>query len=87
RLPAAYRRRSERAAAVPSEPVSIAGLIGDPIHEVSELLYRGEAALARAEELRDELGEMLEQPTIALAQIRPLVEELLDLVPLARRVA
>jgi hypothetical protein len=87
RLPAAYRRRSERAAAVPSEPASIAGLIGDPIHEVSELLYRGEAALARAEELRDELGEMLEQPTIALAQIRPLVEELLDLVPLARRVA
>lgn len=87
RLELAYRQRAERAAASAPEPASIAGLIGDPIREVTELLYLGDAALARAEELRGELGGLLDESTIAPARIRPLVEELLDLVPLARRVA
>lgn len=87
RLEIAYRQRAERAAASAPESASIAGLIGDPIRDVTDLLYRGDAALARAEELRGELGGLLDQPTIAPARIRPLVEELLDLVPLARRVA
>lgn len=87
RLEAAYRRRAELAReAAPAAP-SLGGLLGQPVLGMDDLLYGGEAALARADEVRAELRELLAEPAISLARIRPLVEELLDLVPLARRVA
>jgi hypothetical protein len=46
------------------------------------LCYRGRAALERAAEVRRELAARLERPA-ELADIQPLVQELLDLVPLA----
>lgn len=50
--------------------------------EVSTLLYRGEAALRRADQVRRELSGML-RGGAELQRIRPLLDELLDLVPLA----
>jgi hypothetical protein len=50
--------------------------------EISTLLYRGEAALRRADQVRRELSGML-RGGAELQRIRPLLDELLDLVPLA----
>ncbi len=87
RMERAYQRRAERARQAAPEPPSLDGLLGQPVLSVGDLLYAGEAALTRAEEVRAELGAILALPTVSLDGIRPLVEELLDLVPLARRVA
>lgn len=50
--------------------------------EIGTLLYRGEAALRRADQVRRDLSGML-RGGAELQRIRPLLDELLDLVPLA----
>lgn len=71
----------------PVEP-SIAALIGSRAApeleavEIRSLCYRGPAALQRAAAVRGELTAALDGGS-DLAAIRPLLEELLDLVPLA----
>jgi hypothetical protein len=70
----------------PVEP-SIAGLIGrHPAPEsavaIESLCYRGPSALRRAAAVRTEIAEALDRGS-DLASIRPLLQELLDLVPLA----
>ena len=50
--------------------------------EIGTLLYRGEAALRRADQVRRDLSGLL-RGGAELQRIRPLLDELLDLVPLA----
>ena len=87
RLELAFRRRRELTDATGTEPPSLAGLLGEAVVEVSSLLYLGEGAFSRAEGVRAELLDALADPGVSLAQLRPLLEELLDLLPLVRRVA
>jgi hypothetical protein len=69
---------------------SVDGLLGsrlrtgpaEPAVAIETLCYRGPAALARAAAVRSELAEALERGS-DLTAIRPLLQELLDLVPLA----
>ena len=53
-----------------------------PVVDISELLYRGRSALERADVVRTELAGALRAST-PLGDLRPLVDELVDLVPLA----
>jgi hypothetical protein len=87
RLELAFRRRRELADVASDEPPTLAGLLGAPVVEVTELLYVGAGAFSRAEAVRAELVAVLADPGVSLAQLRPLLEELLDLLPLVRRVA
>ncbi len=50
--------------------------------DIASLLYRGDAALRRADTVRRELAALL-RAGAALPALRPLLDELLDLVPLA----
>ena len=50
--------------------------------DIGTLLYRGEAALRRADQVRRDLTDLL-RGGAELRSIRPLLDELLDLVPLA----
>jgi hypothetical protein len=50
--------------------------------EIGTLLYRGDAALRRADDVRRDLSDLL-RTGAQLGSIRPLLDELLDLVPLA----
>lgn len=54
----------------------------DTVVPIESLCYRGRAALERAVEVRRELAARLQGP-VELADVQPLVQELLDLVPLA----
>ncbi len=68
----------------PAEP-SLDALIAGPAESVvpiEALCYRGPAALQRASALRGEIAAALDRGS-DLAAIRPLLQELLDLVPLA----
>ena len=76
RLERAYRTLSKLEA--DNQPQEVA---------IEVLLFRGERALARAEEVRTEIGGVLSQPSVSLDALRPLIDELLDLVPLARDAA
>ena len=67
--------------------VAVSGLIAAEIVPITALLYRGNAALSRAEELRMEIQSMLADPGTSLDSLRPHIHELLDLVPLARDAA
>jgi len=49
---------------------------------IDDLLYRGRGALLRAAEVRNEMRDQLERGQ-HIAVVRPLLDELLDLVPLA----
>lgn len=81
RVERAYRRLRE----LESRPAAYE--MEDVVLEISVLLYRGERALVRADEIRGELAVVLSVTSIDLAQLRPLLDELLDLVPLARDAA
>lgn len=87
RLERAFRRRHELMVTAADDAPSVAGLLGEPVVEVSSLLYVGDGAFSRAEHVRADLLAVLADPDVSLAQLRPLLEELLDLLPLARRVA
>ena len=50
--------------------------------EIDTLLYRGRGALERADRVRTELAAALRRDA-SLAELRPLIDELVDLVPLA----
>jgi hypothetical protein len=84
RLEQAFRRERVIAGERGDVPPSLEVLMGGAPVDVAVLLYRGESAVARAEELRTQLSNILAEPQIALERLRPLLDELLDLVPLAR---
>ncbi len=88
RLERGYRRRAELIREHGLAEPSLAGLAGEEtVVSVDSLLYRGQRALHRAEELRGQIAIVLSEPTVSLDRLRPLVDELLDLVPLARDAA
>jgi hypothetical protein len=60
---------------------SLAALASDPVVSIQSLCYSGRGALERAAELRALIGARLASEDMDTA--RPLVQELLDLVPLA----
>ena len=84
------RLRRERGA----EPASLEGLVGRALAatapvtegtvtvEIGALCYRGRAALERANAIRQQLADELARNG-GLTSIQPLLQELLDLVPLA----
>jgi hypothetical protein len=74
----AYMRRVRDA--VPAGPVT--PVVSAPVVAITELVYRGSGARTRAVELHAEVGRRLRDGHDWSA-LRPLVEEILDLVPLA----
>ena len=50
---------------------------------IEDLLYNGQGAIARADEVRRLLEVSLQMASTELDRVEPLVRELLDLVPLA----
>jgi hypothetical protein len=64
---------------LPREPLPADG----SIIPIEDLLYNGDGALARADEVRRLLEASLQMATTELDRVEPLVRELLDLVPLA----
>jgi hypothetical protein len=66
---------------MPAPPPSVAAPVNDAV-DIDALLYRGESALRRAGVVRRELTALL-RAGAGLPAIRPLLDELLDLVPLA----
>ncbi len=87
RLERAFRRRSELERSRGDEAPSLERLIGAGIVPIGQLCYRGAAALARAAQVREEINGLLAEPTVSLDRLRPYIQELLDLVPLARDAA
>lgn len=87
RLERAFITRGALTLGATERTATVSGLIGVEIVPVAELLYRGGAALSRAEELRLEIHAMLAQPGVSIDRLRPHIHELLDLVPLARDAA
>jgi hypothetical protein len=63
-------------------PVPAAAAVAPDIMDIDALLYRAGSALRRAEVVRRELAALL-RTGAGLPAIRPLLDELLDLVPLA----
>jgi hypothetical protein len=79
------REPAHGAAPVPTAPAPAAPAApADEVEtvEIGKLTYRGRAALERAAAVRQQLAEELERHG-GLDSIRPLLQELLDLVPLA----
>ena len=67
----------------PAPAVVIAPAVEEPlVVSIDDLLYRGRSALLRAAELRNEMRTQLGRGQ-HIAVLRPLLDELLDLVPLA----
>ncbi|HEU4699479.1 MAG TPA: hypothetical protein VFS40_09885 [Gemmatimonadales bacterium] len=66
-------------------PEPVAPTLEPAIVDIGALCYRGRAALERAREVRDALAARLAGDGVAPADaaVRPLLDELLDLVPLA----
>ncbi len=86
-LERAFGRRREVQRQRAGETASIAGLIGADIVPITALLYRGTAALVRADEVRIQIRDLLRGGATTLDSLRPHIDELLDLVPLARDAA
>lgn len=84
RIELAYRRRALMSRV---RPPSTEGVGEHDEVPITTLLYRGESALARAEQVRGQLAAILAEPSVPLERLRPLLDELLDLVPLARDAA
>ena len=88
RLEAAFSTYRRLRADAPGAPASIDGLLDRKTEElpspvpIETLCYRGRSAIARAAEIRRELQERLGRD-VTMTELRPLIEELLDLVPLA----
>ena len=72
---------AEPSLATPSQPEAHS-VAEEPVIDIDTLLYRGAAAQERAKHLGREISECLDRPGIFLG-LRPLLEELLDLLPLA----
>ncbi|MEO5799110.1 MAG: hypothetical protein ABIZ70_11170 [Gemmatimonadales bacterium] len=94
-LERAYVRRGALLLETRATRASLDGLTGRAAVEpddgvilpVADILYRGVAALDRADEVRGEINAILAKPTVSLEALRPWINELLDLVPLARDAA
>lgn len=86
RLESAFRRRQELEGSRGAEEPSLEVLTAETI-PIESLLYRGDAALHRAIHVREEITHLLAEPTVSLDRLRPHIQELLDLVPLARDAA
>jgi len=94
-LERAYTRRGEllRDGGTPTPSLDVLTGQGDGlpaetlILPVADLLYRGEAALDRADVVRAEISAILAEPIVSLDALRPWITELLDLVSLARDAA
>ena len=72
------RPAAAAAGAVPSSAVELE----PPAVPIETLCYRGRSALERAAEIRRDIQTRL-TADVAVTELRPLIEELLDLVPLA----
>jgi chemotaxis protein histidine kinase CheA len=74
-------------APAPPKPAAApaAAVTADGVVDIKDLCYSGSGALARALEVRKELIEVLANPMKAGGRMRPLLDELLDLVELAQR--
>ena len=86
RLARAFRRLRELEKTADTATTESAEPEPEPT-DIDALLYRGERALIRADEIRAELAEILSHTSVDLGRLRPLLDELLDLVPLARDAA
>jgi hypothetical protein len=71
-----------RTSAPPAGEPTAAPVEAEEAVEIGTLLYRGDAALHRADSIRRDLSDLL-RAGAHLGSIRPLLDELLDLVPLA----
>lgn len=87
RLELAYRSLALVTAQRGTETPSLDELLGHDVLPIEQLLYRGPAALQRAAHVREEINGLLAEPTVSLDLLRPYIQELLDLVPLARDAA
>ena len=87
RLERGFRRRDTLIRSLGLGAPNLESLTGDGVVAVDLLLYRGPSALARAEEIRGHLSGILAEPSVELERLRPLLDELFDLVRLARDVA
>lgn len=67
---------------VAATPVAAVPQDAPPVVSIDELLYRGRSALLRAAEVRNEMRAQLARGQ-HVAVVRPLLDELLDLIPLA----
>ena len=86
RLETAFSTYSRLRTDAPEASASIDGLLDrnelpSPV-SIETLCYRGRSAIARVTEIRRELQERLGRD-VTMTELRPLIEELLDLVPLA----
>jgi hypothetical protein len=87
RLERAFITRGALSLEATDDAPSLGGLIAAQIVPVDTLLYRGGSAVSRVDELRAALERALTDPAIGLDRLRPLLQELLDLIPLARDAA
>ncbi|HSN14269.1 MAG TPA: hypothetical protein VLT61_06520, partial [Anaeromyxobacteraceae bacterium] len=83
--PAVPAQVAAAAPVAPKAPAAPAVPATDGIVDIKDLCYSGAGALARALEVRKELIEVLANPMKAGGRMRPLLDELLDLVELAHR--
>ncbi len=87
RLESAFRRLALVRDGAEPEEASLAGLVGDPVVAIDSLCYRGATAVGRAAEIRQSLQAVLDDPTVTVASLRPMLDELMDLIELAREAA
>ncbi len=87
RLERGYRSLALVMAQRGTDTPSLDELLGHDVLPIEQLLYRGPAALHRAAQVREDINGLLSEPTVSLDRLRPYIQELLDLVPLARDAA